>query len=154
MRTTNNLLTASNFEYFLSVKLVFLLLDFKKVTELFHTQTNSLILSEAHKLTLTLSLFLSQTHIIYISYPLSHIGTFTLYYLLSLSLSLSTSCTLAQALSLSLSLFYAIYVFCKNAGAQICHGHPERYRRTHGQTFSIRILKKANSKWTIILLKY
>ena len=104
MRTTNNLLTASNFEYFLSVKLVFLLLDFKKVTELFHTQTNSLILSEAHKLTLTLSLFLSQTHIIYISYPLSHIGTFTLYYLLSLSLSLSlsTSCTLAQALSLSL----------------------------------------------------
>ena len=86
MRTTNNLLTASNFEYFLSVKLVFLLLDFKKVTELFHIQTNSLILSEAHKLTLTLSLFLSQTHIIYISYPLSHIGTFTLYYLLSLSL--------------------------------------------------------------------
>ena len=99
MRTTNNLLTASNFEYFLSVKLVFLLLDFKKVTELFHTQTNSLILSEAHKLTLTLSLFLSQTHIIYISYPLSHIGTFTLYYLLSLSLYVMHTGTSSLSLS-------------------------------------------------------
>ena len=109
MRTTNNLLTASNFEYFLSVKLVFLLLDFKKVTELFHTQTNSLILSEAHKLTLTLSLFLSQTHIIYISYPLSHIGTFTLYYLLSLSLSLRHAHW--HKLSLSLSPCFTQFTF-------------------------------------------
>ena len=111
MRTTNNLLTASNFEYFLSVKLVFLLLDFKKVTELFHIQTNSLILSEAHKLTLTLSLFLSQTHIIYIYRTLSHTQARLRSITYSLSLSLSLRHAHWHKLSLSLSPCFTQFTF-------------------------------------------